>query len=1187
MPSWTKQQEAAITARNSNLLVSAAAGSGKTAVLVERIIKLIIEDEVNIDELLIVTFTNAAAGEMRERIAKAIIKELEVKNSKEEHLRKQLTLLNKATIATLHSFCIEIVKKHFHFINIDPSFRIGDATETLLLKQEAIEEVFEEEYNEGNQLFHRLVEAYGGRRDDNQLQELVLNIYSFIQSQPYPLMWLKEKVELFSMNLEEFYKSPWVKTIKQSIILRLKGIKDLLLEAINVCQKPMGPYQYEAAITNDILVIDALINAIEVGLVEFYSSLKEVKHQTLGRCKEADEALKEEAKKLRNTAKDGIKKLKNEILSASPKEYVEDLNSLQPLMEYLAKIVEDFNSTYQNKKAEKGIVDFNDLEHFALRLLENPMVSQEYQEGFRYIFIDEYQDSNIVQETIIQRIKRKNNLFMVGDVKQSIYRFRLADPSLFIDKYDTFSSEEDGLNRRIDLAKNFRSRKEILDGVNFIFKNIMSRTVGEINYTEEVFLNAGGEFPVTEDKSLELHLIEKDPDIEEASQAIEELEDIDVEAKIIAKRIKAALKEEVYDGATGSFRRVQYRDIVVLLRATKQWAPSFLQTFLQEGIPAYADIGSGYFEAIEVSLFMNLLKVIDNKRQDIPLLSVMASPIGGFTINELITVRTEYRDKSYFNGIFKYINEKSDGLSKKLNSFINRIEEWAEEAKYTRMDELISKLYTDTGYYHYVGAMPGGIQRQANLRVLLDRANQFQSTSIRGLFNFISFIEKLQSNRGDMGSAKILSENDNVVRLMSIHKSKGLEFPVVIVAGLGKQFNLRDLNNRMLLHKDLGIGPDYVDPDLRIIRETIAKMAMKDKIKLESLSEEMRILYVALTRPKDKLILVGSVKQLEKKCRKWGRPLLDYSIAGAITYLDWIGGLLVKHRDGEKLRRIADLELLEADLLEDNSRWSIKIHNKGQLVGEELQENTERELLKKRLESPDLEATSYKDDINRRLNWHYPYVAATKIPSKLSVTDIKQSQISKLEGLGIKIPKLIKIPKFIDKSNTLSAAEKGTVLHFVMQHLDFSRGLSFKDIEEQIGGMVTNELLTEVEAATVNVAKIEKFFSSDIGKRLLRAKEVYREVPFNIKKTASEVLDGIESDEELLIQGVIDCYFKEAEGIVLIDYKSDYVFEDVELIVTKYKTQLQLYKEALQAIGGEEIKECYIYLFDKDKAIII
>ncbi|WP_091542192.1 helicase-exonuclease AddAB subunit AddA [Alkaliphilus peptidifermentans] len=1190
MPKWTKEQEAAIKSRGSNLLVSAAAGSGKTAVLVERILRLIIDDEVNIDELLIVTFTNAAAGEMRERIAQAVIKELENKSPKEEHLRRQLTLLNKATIATLHAFCIEVVRKHFHFIDVDPSFRIGDTTETLILKQEAIEELLEDEYGKEKEEFFGLVEAFGGRREDLELQTLIIKIYDFIQSQPYPLIWLYDKVKCFSMSLSEFEDSLWIKTIKQSILLRIKGIKDLLMEASEICNKPMGPYGYQKAITNDIAIVDNLVSGLELELNSFYQVLLEVNHETLGRCKDIDENLKEDAKKLRNQAKDGIKKLRDDFFAASPEEYVEDLNKFAPMMEHLAYLVEAFHGLYQQKKSDKGIVDFNDLEHFALKLLENQLVAKEYQERFKYIFIDEYQDSNIVQETIIQRIQRDKNLFMVGDVKQSIYRFRLADPTLFIEKYNTFSIREDDPNRRVDLAKNFRSRPEILDGVNLIFKNIMSNTVGEIEYTDEVYLNPGGEFPASPDKALELHIVEKDFVVEDEDiDDLEELEDIEVEAKIVTQRIKDLLKEQIYDAKINTYRKIEYRDIVVLLRATRNWAASFLEVFLQEGLPAYADAGSGYFEAIEVNLFVNLLKVLDNKRQDIPLISVMRSPIGGFTVDELITVRMEYKEKSFFKAITKYIEEKDDFLKEKLVNFIDNVENWSREARYIKMDELIWKLYTDTGYYHYVGAMPGGIQRQANLRILLDRANQFQKTSIRGLFNFITFIEKLQSNKGDMGSAKILSENDNVIRLMSIHKSKGLEFPVVIVAGLGKQFNLRDLNNRMLLHKDLGIGPDYVDPNIRVIRETIAKLAMKDQIKLGSLSEEMRILYVALTRPKDKLILVGSVKQLKRKCKKWGRNLTDYAIAAARTNLDWICSVLMKHEDGYLLRQIAEIETSEKDLFKDNSRWNIEIYNRLDLARERKRLNEGKDTLKDKLKSyKEGAVTPYHKLIEKRLNWSYPQREAVKIPSKLSVTDIKQAHINKIEHLGFKIPQLIKIPKFIDSSNALTAAERGTVLHFVMQHLDLTTQLSKKGIEEQLDGMVKKELLTELEVASVNLEKIENFFSSEIGKRLINAEDINREVPFNIRKTASEVLDGVQSDEPLLVQGVIDCYFKEEEGIVLIDYKSDYVFEGGrDVIVSKYKTQLDLYQEAIELIHGERIKERYIYLFDIDEAVKI
>ncbi|KAB3533440.1 helicase-exonuclease AddAB subunit AddA [Alkaliphilus serpentinus] len=1189
MTRWTKQQQEAINNRGQNLLVSAAAGSGKTAVLVERIIKLIIEDKIHIDEMLIVTFTNAAAGEMRERIAKAILGALEKEGDKDPHIRKQLTLLNKATIATLHSFCIQVVKKHFHAVDIDPSFRIADTTETLILQQEIMEDLIEEEYMKGEETFFNLVEAFGGSKDDAELQQLIMKLHQFIQSQPYPIKWLEEKTQDFMMDVEDFEESLWGKTIKTGIEIQLKGILDLLYEAKEICMNPAGPHVYLEAIEDDIVQVEELMEAVTLRLEDFSIRLQAIEYKTLSRAsKDFDEALKEEVKSLRNKSKDTIKKLLSTYFEAPLQDRIADLKDLYPVMEYLTQLVDIFHNRFRQKKNQKGILDFNDLEHYTLEILEDDLVASEYRQAFSYIFIDEYQDSNIVQETIIRRIKRENNLFMVGDVKQSIYRFRLADPTLFIEKYDSFPADDSGINKRIDLSRNFRSRPEILAGVNFIFKSIMCKTIGEIDYTHDVALHPGREFPTIEEPSLQLHIIEKNlPEEFALEDELEELEDIEVEARIVAKTIKEALQKNIYDDQLGEFRRTQYRDIVVLLRATSNWASVFTEVFMEEGLPSYADINTGYFDAIEVKLFLSLLRILDNKRQDVPLISVMRSPIGGFSVDELITVRARYKEGSYFKAVEKYIKEEEDSLSTKLSTFLQRIGDWSKEARYMKMDEFIWKLFVDSGYYHYVGAMPGGQQRQGNLRVFLDRASQFQNTSIKGLFNFISFIEKLQNSRGDMGSAKILSENDDVIRLMSVHKSKGLEFPVVIVAGLGKQFNLRDASNRLLLHKDLGLGPDYVDHQLRVVRDTIAKLAMKERIKLESLSEEMRILYVALTRPKDKLILVGSVKDIEKKCEGWSRGLGLYGRATAKTALDWIASPLFIHPDGHLLRRLSNKEDSGRVLPHEESNWLIEFHNRGDVIIDKKHKDIEKNQLLDYLNDFNRGLSSnFKEDIYRRLDWIYPNKDAIKIPSKLSVTDIKKLHQNKDGALGYKIPPLIKIPKFIEEKDSLTAAERGTVLHFVLQHLDLKATLTMENILWQIDGMVKRELLTEVEAKSVLVERLVKFFDSPIGKRLLNAEEIYREVPFNLRMKAADFISDISIQEDLLVQGVIDCYFIEDDKAVLLDYKSDRILEGMEdVIVANYKEQLLLYKEAIEKISRTHVKESYLYLFDIDKAV--
>ncbi len=1197
MKNWTNEQQAAIDARGSNLLISAAAGSGKTAVLVQRIIQMITKDKIDIDRLLIVTFTNAAAGEMRERIAGAIMEEMEKKTDSEHHLRRQINLLNRAYITTIHSFCIDVVRKHFHVINVDPGFRIGDVTETSIMRLEALEELFEEEYEKSDERFLSLVESFGSTKDDKSLQDLVLKVYGFIQSQPNPKEWLKEKVEEFGLPLQKFDESSWIKTIKNRIEIQLKGAMDLLNDALTIAQHPNGPGVYEEIILSDLAQIIDLYDNLNHPITDFYNRLNSISHARLKPSKDSDPVLKEESKELRDKAKGIIKDIKENIFTVSPEEYVEDLNKLHPLMDYLYNLVTRFTDIYGEKKADRGIVDFNDLEHYGLRILANDLVAKEYREKFEYIFVDEYQDSNIVQETLIQSIKRKDNLFMVGDVKQSIYRFRLADPTLFIEKYETFGIEEGDVNRRIDLAKNFRSRGQILNGVNYIFNNIMSKELGEIDYDDKAALYQGAEFEPIKDPSIEVNLIEKNMEIDEdIEDELQELADIEVEARIVAKRIKNVLNEEIYDSKIEGYRKVEFKDIVVLLRTTKDWAQSFLESFIREGIPAYADANTGYFEAIEVNMFLNFLRVIDNKRQDIPLLSVMRSPIGDFTTEELINIRVHDKSGTYYDAIEKYIEENNDDLKYKLASFIEKLNKWSNEARYIKIDEFIWKLYMDTGYYYYVGAMPGGLQRQANLRILFDRASQFEKTSIKGLFNFIKFIEKLQNSQGDMGAAKILSENDNVVRIMSIHKSKGLEFPVVITAGMGKNFNLRDTNADVLLHKDLGLGPKFVDSNLRTYRDTIAKLAMKDQIKIESLSEEMRILYVAFTRPKDKLIVVGSVRNIEKQAKKWSKSDNTYSLMNGKNFMDWISTAIIKHPVGEVLRELVDVEFDDSKNDPYNSEWTINILGREDIILEEHEKLLKEEEYKENLLEFNREDfspntyTEYKDEIYNRLNWKYEHEEATGIPSKLSVSDIKKANIKEMDSIVHQIPTLVKSPKFMEGKTSFTAAEKGTIIHFVLQHLDLNKVDSEESIKEQVDFMVARELITEEEAKVVNIEKILNYFNSEIGKRMLNAEKVYREAPFVIKKSAKDVIDGVDDDldENLLVQGVIDCYFEEEDGLVLVDYKNDIVFNgDVSSVVGKYKTQLYLYKEALERVTERKVKDTYLYLFNIDEGVKI
>ncbi len=1197
MPKWTDAQKKAISQRGCNLLVSAAAGSGKTAVLVERIIRLVTEDMVDIDKLLIVTFTNAAAGEMRERILLALMEEIEKGGENEEKLRRQISLLTKSHITTVHSFCINVVRRHFHLIDIDPAFKIGDTTELQIMLQDILEELLETEYEKGHEDFIRLVESFGGNRNDINLENLILKIYSFIQSKPYPEEWLREMVEMFNLSQEELENSVWIQTIIDSIKIDLSGAKDLVNEAIKVCLRPNGPESYLDALRNDLKNIESLEKTLVYeGIASFNQLLSTISHDKLKRVsKDVDEELKKEAAKLRDSYKaivDGT--FKKDVFNKSTELYLAEINDLYPVMKYLYYLVVEFSQMYTNKKIDKGIIDFSDLEHYTLRILESEEVREEYRSKFEYIFVDEYQDSNIVQETIINRMKRDNNLFFVGDVKQSIYRFRLADPSLFLEKYISYVNDASGLNKRIDLSKNFRSRKEILDGVNFIFKNIMSEKLGEVEYDEAAFLYEGAKYERHRDGDIpiEIDIIEKNTDgLEDLDEELEEMAIIEVEARIIANRIKELIEKTTYDVKSESFRKIEYKDIVILLRTMKNWASIFNEVLKNESIPVYSDDNAGYLDALEIKIFLNFLSIIDNKRQDIPLLSVMRSPIGGFTTEELISIRASNKGTSYYSAIESYIQSNEDNLSNKLCSFLDNLNKWADESRYFKLDEFIWRLMIDTGYYHYFGAMPGGMQRQANLRILVDRACEFDKSSSNGLFNFIRFIEKLKSNSGDMGTAKTLGENENVVRIMSVHKSKGLEFPAVILAGLGKQFNLMDARDDILIHKDLGLGPKYVDVKSRRYTNTLPQIAIKKKVKLESLSEEMRILYVALTRAKDRFILVGSVRDVPKESKKWCKETNLYYLSNSKNYLDWICNSLVKHSNGGILRELAGIEEGNENIYEDEAKeetsFKINILSRKDIYMEEKSEPISKKELRHKLENfNSYSPTLHKEEIEKRFNWSYEHNNSINIPSKMSVSDIKKSSFKSIEALNYKIPSIVKMPKFLEGKKPFTKAEVGTIIHFVMQHLSLKNGLDRESIEKKVDEMVIEELLTEEEAKVVDVEKILNFYKSPIGLRLLSSKSISRETPFVLNKKAPEILDIQDCSENLLIQGIIDCYFEEDNELVLIDYKTDYILEgDLENMVEKYRGQMMLYKEALERITERKVKEIYIYSFELNKEV--
>ena len=1226
---WTKEQLDAIETRRCNLLIAAAAGSGKTAVLVERIIRIITNEEnpVDIDRLLVVTFTSAAASEMRERIAAAITKALE-KSPNSKVLQKQLTLLSRANITTMHSFCLDVIKNNFHIIELDPSFRILDETEGVLLKAEILEELFEDKYEEEDKEFLQLVEAYSGSRDDAKLKEIILDLYRFSMSGPWPEKWLRDKSEEFNIeSIEELDNSPWVKILKENIEIELRGLISMEDKAIDLCRETDGLGPYIDTFADDISSLQSIYECINENIETIYNRLVNVeftKLKTVRKNTVSDVGVQDRVKGIRDDVKKKIGKLKEDIFSMTPDEMLHSIKAAYPYMKELSNIVIEFEKRFAKAKKDKSSLDFNDLEHLCLKILtsQNSNVTENFKEYFDEVLVDEYQDSNNVQEAIIDLVSRKHgddpNVFMVGDVKQSIYRFRQAKPELFLYKYNSYSKDE-GKNRKIQLYKNFRSRDEVIQGVNYIFKELMSKVVGELEYTDEEALNLGADYKVIDEENtvvggeIEFHILDKSSEIENDEDVIidedeEETGAINLEARIVANRIKEIIGGKdgkvfkVLDKGTGKYRPVTYKDIVILLRATKNWSEIFLDELGAEGIPVYADTGSGYFESIEIRTIMSLLKVIDNPMQDVPLIALLRSPIMGFTVEELANIRLVDKGK-YFCENIEYIAcgkvDVEEGLKKKCTDLIERLEVWRDKAIYTPIDEFIWYLYMDTAYYGYVGAMPNGVLRQANLRILFQRAKQNEQTSFKGLFNFINFINKLRKSSGDMGSAKILGENEDVVRIMSIHKSKGLEFPVVFLCGAGKQFNLMDLNKNILYHDELGFGPELVDLEKRVSYTTLPKEAIKQRIKLETLSEEMRILYVAFTRAKEKLIITGGTSNLDRwlaKCCNAAaldeEVILPSEVLKGKSYLDWIGMAICKHKDGEDLRELADS--VDIHIKSDLSTWKTKIWTKMQLIGDKkieiVDEISEEDLL------INSESKVVDKEIERRLGFKYGFKEATNLKSNFSVSDLKKKNYEDFEATEIKelFREKVEIkPKFLQEERGLTSAEKGTAMHFVMQKLDLNRVGSITEIKDQLKELVDMELLSPEEFKVVRAQKILNFFISKLGKRMIKSYKngdyVYRELPFYTEISPLETDDTLPEsirDEKVRLQGVIDCFFYEGDNLILLDYKTDYVEEGNETeMINKYRMQLGYYSDALRKITGKNVSECYLYLFYLDKEI--
>ncbi|MCX4268602.1 MAG: helicase-exonuclease AddAB subunit AddA [Lachnospiraceae bacterium] len=1222
---WTKEQEQVIYLRNRAILVSAAAGSGKTAVLVERIIQMITDREnpVDIDRLLIVTFTNAAAAEMRERITSAIERALE-DAPEDAHLQRQQTLVHTAQIMTIDSFCLSVIRDHFDLLDFDPSFRIGDEGERKLLKSDVVAGLLEDYYSEADPEFFHFVESYSTGKNDSGLEDLILRLYEFAMSYPDPEEWLKGCLNEYPMEEqaeEEVLDQEEQKTMEQayrkaleqtkSVQFLMEYLKKLITDccrqldlAKQICSQERGPYQYLPAIESDFYYLEKLVQC--KSYQSFGKALKEVNFIRLSSKKDSsiDAEKKARVKEIRDRIKEEIRGIGKQFYFQPIDKMLENMANVSKTMAVMVRLTLDFHTRYQAKKRERNLMDFSDVEHLALNILTEQtkegrvpsLIAKEYRDQFTEIMIDEYQDSNLVQEAILFSVSRYQeeipNVFMVGDVKQSIYKFRLARPELFVEKYQTYTTEESNY-QKIDLHKNFRSRPEVLQSVNDIFYQIMRKELGGVTYDNAAALYPGAAFPEggseAQERKTELLLINKSQEEDTTDLVTAEMTALVMEAKVIAGQIRRLTHPDtglkVLDKKSGTYRTAQYRDIVVLLRTVAGWGETIVTICMEEGIPAHTQSQTGYFTALEVQTVLNLLRIIDNPRQDIPLAGVLHSPIGHFSSLELAKIRSAHLEGDLYEALLSPVEEEE--LDKKVKAFLEQLEYFRDQAACTPIHELIRLVLKVTGYGDYAASMPAGTKRRMNLDMLLEKAIAFEATSYRGVFHFIRYIEKLNQYEVDFGEASIVNEQDNTVRIMSIHKSKGLEFPIVIVAGMGKKINQMDAMQKAVIHPDLGVGLDFVNYERRTKAPVLIKRIIQKSIRLENLGEELRILYVALTRAKEKLILTGVTDKMTERYEKWrretnGGAALSYaSLAKAESYLDWIVPAITK-------------ESCEVTFYTP----------KGVAEGEILRQKENMDLsdYQKKLDFSQCFDPQLREEIEKRFSYLYPYQKEMSLYAKTSVSEQKrlnQREMEAEEDTALLIEQKEEIlPKFMQgKLEGVGGATRGTAYHIFLENMNLAEfdGMEENEISKRIGQLkrqlVEEKKLSKENAKLIWNQRIVAFLTSQTAKRMREAEkrgQIYRETQFVVGIPAWKLYRETESQELILLQGVIDVYFEEEGKLVLLDYKTDAVYEgQEEVLVMRYERQFELYKMALEQMTGEEVGEMILYSFGLGKEIRI
>lgn len=1130
MINFTEQQSEAIFTRNSNILVSAAAGSGKTMVLVERVVNLIIEEKIDIENFLIVTFTNAAAKQMVDKIREKLFKALEENDDK--FIRKQIFNLANANISTMHSFCIKILREYYEYVGISPNFKIVNSASEAVIKSNAMELTLEEEYEKSLDDFIDFLDAYGDGRG-NKFAEIIDCVYSNIQNQADPIKWLEDK-----SNIEDNY----LKEIMAYISEELNDIIELYYSAIRICDEPFGPDKYKKNIENDILLIDDLLSYIKRNDYEgFVKNLKTIKYQQLAPIKSTDESVdhskKEAVKKIRDKAKklinEGIKKdFENKTL-----EQINYENALaSSYLKTLTRLIKSYDKNLKILKEENNVLSFSDVEHLALQLLNIPEINKNIKEKLTYIFYDEYQDINPLQEMIISEIQKEDNLFFVGDIKQSIYKFRLADPSIFNKRYKEYSATDNG--KLVKLSNNFRSSHIILDFLNFIFYKLMTPSLGEVDYTDEGQALSW----LSEDKAGKVNLI-----INEEKKD-REYGELKANSNYIAKEIKRLVEEEGY----------KYRDIVILMRNVKNRIEDYEDALDYYDIPYYSDFTGISLEKIEVALFIDMLRIINNANDDQSLVSVLLTPFGGFDENELAIIRSQSPTTSFYQAIKSYDND--DFITNKINQFFNKIDKYRKEERTMKLSDFAYRYGVDSSYFSYIQASDNGQEKFQNVLAFIQRIEDYEEISYSSLADFLVYVDTLLDSPSEsLEPTKLISESEDVVRLMTIHKSKGLEFKVIFLTDMERNFKLHEKSDNYIIDDELGIGLKVVDKELNTIYKTAHRKIIESKKENEMKSEELRLLYVGATRAEEVLYLVGSSDKPEEYLQNLQKEPLDFSLKKAKSMMDWY--LTVAVRDRLFTIQLADvLDSGENSYFEDNFPAVISINPYESILAEEKSEIVINIVLNQ-LKNKDL------IDVNDIIDFQYKDIDKTVLPYKNTVSNISTKNISKTDDTA-EFPNPYKasfnfdgeLPDILIDDSNLSPQQRGSLIHFVFQNISYENHTK-ESVKDELNRMVTVELLTKAEADSINPDIFVQFFKTSLAKRIRKnLPTLTREKSFTMKY------------KDIYIDGQIDGYFIEDGEIVLFDIKTDSTMSP-----TRYNTQLSLYKKALETAYNIKVKEVYIY----------